>query len=55
MAWLLEEAEQVGRLARLASRRVYGSALALGILIETTAEDVGNNKHDDREGETNNC
>lgn len=44
----------MGRLACLASRRVYRSALALGILIETTAEDVGNNKHDDREGEINN-
>lgn len=54
MAWLLEEADQVGRLAHPASRRVYRSALALGILIEATAEDVGNNKHDDQEGEINN-
>lgn len=41
-------------LARLASHRVHRSALALGILIEITAEDVGNNKHDDQQGEINN-
>ena len=32
-------------LAHLASHRVHRSALALGILIEITAEDVGSNKH----------